>query len=96
MASLCGARRGSIVIIGSCGVCLYIFIITAKSSDVVVSREPHVLHKTNFIFTLFTGAGGQDGLCNDGGAATRFKFCIAAAHRFKRYLILFIKTVIEV
>ena len=58
MASLLGPRRGSIVIIGSCGVCLCIFIITAKSSDVVVSREPHVLHKTNFIFTLFTGRRG--------------------------------------
>ena len=50
--------RGNIVIIGSCGVCLCIFIITAKSSDAVVWREPHVLHKTNFIFTLFTGRRG--------------------------------------
>ena len=39
-------------------VCVCIFIITAKSSDVVVSREPHVLHKTNFIFTLFTRRRG--------------------------------------
>ena len=39
-------------------VCVCIFIITAKSSDAVVSREPHVLHKTNFIFTLFTRRRG--------------------------------------
>ena len=40
--------------------CVCVFIITAKSRDVLVSRErePHVLHKTNFIFTLFTGRRG--------------------------------------